>query len=324
MHTLPPEFALAVLDGLDSHIAVLDDSGRIIAVNRAWRSFAEANGGSDSGCFVGSNYLAVCDTAARTDALAGAVRDGIQVVRDGRQDAFTLEYPCDSPTAERWFILRITRCTAAGRVYLIVAHSDITERVRAERTIRETKHAVDAANRALRRALRREQRMARTDDLTGAHNRRHFFELGERLFGVARRYAQPLSLVLLDIDRFKSINDNHGHEAGDAVLVHVVEVMKTHLRSVDLFARIGGEEFAVLLPQTDIESALQAAERLRQDLAQRTVDLEGTQLRVTVSAGVATLDAADRDLESLLRRADAGLYAARQSGRDRICVPEAA
>jgi diguanylate cyclase (GGDEF)-like protein len=324
MHTLPPEFALAVLDGLDSHIAVLEDSGRIIAVNRAWRSFAEANGGSDSGCFIGSNYFAVCDTAARTDALAAAVLEGIQTVREGRQDVFTLEYPCDSPTAERWFILRITRCTAAGRVYLIVAHSDITERVRAERTIRETKHAVDAANRALRLALKREQRMARTDDLTGAHNRRHFFELGERLFELARRYAQPLSLILLDIDRFKTINDSHGHEVGDAVLVHVVEVMKTHLRGVDLFARIGGEEFAVLLPQTDTARALHVAERLRKDLARRVVEVGGTRLQVTVSAGVATLEAADQDLESLLRRADAGLYAAKESGRDRICVPEAA
>jgi diguanylate cyclase (GGDEF)-like protein len=324
MHTLPPEFALAVLDGLDSHIAVLDDSGQIIAVNRAWRRFAEANGGCDSGSFVGSNYIAVCDIAARTDALAGAVRGGIHAVRDGRQDVFTLEYPCDSPTAARWFILRITRCTAAGRVYLIVAHSDITERVRAERTISETKHAVDAATRALRRALRREQRMARTDDLTGAHNRRQFFELGERLFAVARRQAQPLALILLDIDRFKGINDNHGHEAGDAVLVHVVEVMRAQLRGVDLLARIGGEEFAILLPQTDTERALHVAERLRQELAQRAVELAGTLLRVTVSAGVATLEATDEALESLMRRADAGLYAAKQSGRDRICVPEEA
>lgn len=324
MHTLPPEFAIAVLDGLDSHIAVLDDNGRIIAVNRAWRSFAGANGGTDRGCFVGSNYLAVCDIAARTDALAGAVLKGLEAVRDGRQDVFTLEYPCDAPTTERWFILRITRCTAAGRCYLIVAHSDITERVRAERTIRETKNAVDAANRALRRALRREQRMARTDDLTGAHNRRHFFDVGERLFGAAHRYAQPLSLILFDIDRFKDINDLHGHEAGDKVLVHVVNVMKAQLRGVDLLARIGGEEFAVLLPQTDAPKAVQAAERLRQALSLRPLELDTVRLCVTVSAGIAALEAKDEALESLLRRADAGLYTAKQSGRDRICVPEAA
>ncbi len=323
MHRLPPEFVLAVLDGLDSHIAVLDEEGRIIAVNRAWRSFAEANGSQDSSHFVGASYTAVCGAAARVDAMAASVLEGIRAVRDGRQDLFVLEYPCHSPTTERWFILRVTRCTAGERNFLIVAHSDITDRVCAERALRDAKHTVDSANRALRRALKREERMARTDELTGANNRRHFFEVGERLFGLAQRYAQPLSLIVLDIDHFKQINDTHGHEGGDAVLVQTVRRMHTLLRDSDLFARIGGEEFAILLPQTDAAHALHVAERLREDLAQHPAQFRGNPLQITASAGVATVEANDASLEQLMRRADQGLYAAKQGGRDRV-VPQAA
>jgi diguanylate cyclase (GGDEF)-like protein len=324
MHTLSPDTATAVLDALHSHVALLSADGTIRAVNRAWREFMSCNGGEPARCQVGANYVEVCRTAAlQGDALAQQVLEGLGAVRSGHRNEFVLEYPCHSPDRQRWFILRVSRCASEGSVQLIVAHDDITERVVAEHSVREAKNAVDVANRRMRLALRRERLVARTDALTGAHNRRYFFEVGERLFRVAARYDQPLSAVLFDIDHFKQVNDRHGHHAGDLALVHLVGVMREHLRRADVFARFGGEEFIALLPQTDLQQAHQLAEQIRRIFAERPVYIGGETLGVTVSAGVAGRLDEDADLGAMIRRADQAMYRAKRSGRDRVVLQAA-
>jgi len=165
------------------------------------------------------------------------------------------------------------------------------------------------------------QELADTDSLTGLVNRRKFAQLVAHDIGLARRHGHALSLILFDLDHFKQINDVHGHAAGDAVLADVARKCREAVRQTDIVARWGGEEFAVLMPETDQEGARLMAERLREILRDLR-PLEGQEIRTTASFGVAQLDAGGHgeSFERLAARADACLYRAKREGRDRVCV----
>ena len=170
-----------------------------------------------------------------------------------------------------------------------------------------------------RALLERLTELAVTDELTGLNNRRRFLEQARIEFGIARRACRPLSIVILDLDLFKSINDHFGHPAGDAALRAAADRMLTELRCGDMLCRYGGEEFALLMPETDTEGALVAAERLRKAVGACDVILVGRAIRVTASAGVyGGVPAEYENLEDFIRRADAALYEAKEDGRDRI------
>ncbi len=163
-------------------------------------------------------------------------------------------------------------------------------------------------------------RMASTDPLTGVSNRRHFFDHFEVEWARARRHRRSLSVLVLDVDHFKAVNDEHGHAVGDAVLIELVGLVRGLLRAEDLLARIGGEEFAAVLPEIDQAGAERAAQRIRRRVAAREF-LERTEgLRLTVSIGVAQCHIADETPDESLKRADDALYAAKGAGRNRVCV----
>lgn len=164
------------------------------------------------------------------------------------------------------------------------------------------------------------ERLAMTDELTGLANRRAFFVRGEEELKMARRYAAPLSLLMLDIDRFKGINDNHGHHVGDQVLQLVATTMQTLIREVDKLGRIGGEEFAILLPNTGPEEASKLAERLRRGVEKKTLRRENQVICVTISVGVASFGSNTKTLDDLLRDADAALYLAKNQGRNQVVL----
>jgi len=166
-----------------------------------------------------------------------------------------------------------------------------------------------------RRLLAEQQlrRLATTDDLTGLSNRRHFVERAREAIAVARRYGQWCSFAIIDIDRFKKVNDQRGHQAGDEALVTLAAVLKANLRTTDLAARFGGDEFVVLMPLTDPEAGRAAAERIR-----HAVTRDATSMALTVSVGVASLRGAEAVLEELMARADQALYDAKRRGRDRV------
>lgn len=171
-----------------------------------------------------------------------------------------------------------------------------------------------------RQRLRRElMRLATTDELTGTANRRHFFELGEAERSRVVRYKQPCGLLMLDIDHFKSVNDQHGHAAGDAVLTAFAETIQSLLRQPDVLGRLGGEEFAVLLPQTEPQGTLDLAERLRARVEEMGVAADnGSTIRVTTSLGATQLQASDRSFDVALQRADTALYTAKDGGRNQV------
>ena len=170
-----------------------------------------------------------------------------------------------------------------------------------------------------RKALESElTRLATTDPLTAAANRRQFLAQAEQEMERAGRYGRKLAVVMIDIDHFKAVNDSYGHAAGDAVLVAVAAACRALLRDVDCFGRIGGEEFALLLPETTLAGAMEAAERLRQAIAASKAVFGDRVLRVTASLGVAERSEGDANFDALLARADAALYRAKAAGRDRI------
>ena len=156
------------------------------------------------------------------------------------------------------------------------------------------------------------------DHLTGLANRRTFFEAAELEVTRGKHTPRQLSLILFDADHFKSVNDTHGHPAGDAVLRHFAAQLTAIFREVDVVARVGGEEFAVLLPSTGLQGAMAVAERLRLAVASQPVDVGGVPIPFTVSAGVATTDNQFMGVDVLMKRADVALYAAKAGGRNRI------
>lgn len=156
------------------------------------------------------------------------------------------------------------------------------------------------------------------DHLTGVANRRAFFEAAELELTRNRRAPRPTALIVFDADNFKRINDRYGHPAGDAVLRQLGQALTQTFRQVDIVARVGGEEFAVLLPSTTLEGALVVAERLRQLVARQLTSFEDAQIEYTVSAGVVASDGETLTLDTLIKRADQALYAAKGQGRNRV------
>jgi diguanylate cyclase (GGDEF)-like protein len=162
--------------------------------------------------------------------------------------------------------------------------------------------------------------IARTDALTNLYNRRHFDEQAELEFQRAKRSGFTNSLLLLDVDEFKSINDINGHEVGDAVLITLAAVLRSELRSFDLIARYGGDEFIIMLPHTNQEQAFSIAERIRKRVGLTPFVVRSRIFNVTLSAGIATLQSDDPDLKLLLRRGDDALYRAKELGRNCVVV----
>ena len=167
-------------------------------------------------------------------------------------------------------------------------------------------------------ALEKLKWFAEMDELTQVYNRRKVLEIGERMFKEAQRHRHPLSLLLMDIDHFKSINDQHGHVAGDRVLREVATRIKANLREVDAFGRIGGEEFVVFLPYTNKTIASDIAERLRATICAPPIDAGEQSIDVRLCIGVAEFTPETHEMNVLMHNADMALYQAKSAGRNRV------
>lgn len=192
----------------------------------------------------------------------------------------------------------------------------VTARVRNHLRLREYAMRLEQMNEEL-------ERLATTDVLTSAYNRRYFMGKLEEEVRRVTRYKRPSSLLMLDIDHFKQVNDTYGHDVGDRVLKRLVEIMEAEFRQFDTVARLGGEEFAVLLPETPYASAIVSAERFLDRVRKCRIPVGDKELSFTVSIGCVEFDCGTANSERILKNADVALYQAKNSGRNRVVGHEA-
>lgn len=191
-----------------------------------------------------------------------------------------------------------------GRLVRLEIASDITERKQMEDELKASKSKYE--------------KLARTDELTGIINRRGFFEEGNKLCNLAKRFNHTTSIIMLDIDYFKQVNDEHGHSVGDKALVQFVETIQKNIREVDVFARLGGEEFAIVLPETDKNGAVKIAEKLCAKISAMVISHDGAPLSITCSFGVTSFRCVTTSFEEALSDADRALYQAKSDGRNQV------
>jgi diguanylate cyclase (GGDEF)-like protein len=217
--------------------------------------------------------------------------------------------------------------TLAEQIAVAVQNARLfSERRRAEDELRRAKESLEVVNMELRFAFEHEQHMARTDTLTRINNRRNLFELAGHEFEVAKRYQQPLSIIMFDLDHFKQINDTYGHSIGDKMLERVAQVTHAQLRDVDIIARYGGEEFVIVLPVTNAQKAFLLAKRILENVSAIRLHTEHGSASITLSIGIAETihEPQDESVENVIRRADEAMYAAKKAGRNcaMIFVPD--
>lgn len=173
----------------------------------------------------------------------------------------------------------------------------------------------------LQKSKQKIQELSRTDELTKLANRRYFFEQAEHHFYLAERHQHPISILIIDLDYFKSINDRFGHQVGDQVLAHTAAILKESIRSTDILARYGGEEFVLLMPQTAAENTIQFCQRLKKTIACRQIDRSNLPA-VTLSMGIASSEKCGYDLEEILFQADKAMYQAKNRGRNNYVIAD--
>ncbi len=289
-------FQQAVFDSLVAQVAVLDHTSTVLQTNVAWRQYLIDSGFSAQPCCQSASYLRILACLTEHDALTvQAAEAGITAVLAGDLPFFQLDQPFFTPLDKRWFSMKVT--PVHDRVQrLVISHEDVTQLKTAELT---------------------SLTLANIDTLTGALSRRNFFNLAEQEVARSIRYALPLMVLMLDLDHFKTINDQHGHAAGDVVLQKCVQTVTSVLRGADLIGRIGGEEFAVLLPNTPLEGGRALAQRIVEIVRANAVHVNGKTIVYTVSIGAGCL-AGEHSFAELLGLADAALYRAKEAGRDRL------
>lgn len=232
--------------------------------------------------------------------------NSVSDVLEGRSEIHKLEYRMlHKDGSIRWILdqAKIMKKSPDGRALRMCGtHTDITERKKLEIEL---------------------EKNAKTDFLTGLFNRRHFMELANQELNRAIRFDNPMSILMVDLDNFKRINDTYGHQTGDLVLKKFSAVCRQAFREIDILGRMGGEEFAILLPETSGAQAFEAAERLRSRIESTRISIEHhAAIEFTVSVGVASVVSKDDTLDALLSQADDALYKAKNAGRNQVKVFE--
>ena len=296
------KISLQLLDVLPNPILVKDDETRYVWVNAAFEHLFSVKR---------EQLIGKLDIDAFPHRQAAQCNGGdLRVLATGELDE-AVEVVVDPLRGERHTITRkIRQVGADGRAFLLGVMHDITDVTTANQRLADA--AAQLENQANQLRM-----MATTDPLTGCLNRRALYRHAETQLGAA---DTDCSLLMLDLDHFKKVNDRYGHGIGDAALKHFVDVVRMDLREADMFARIGGEEFAVLLAATDLKTAEMVAARVCERVRMTPLNVGGSIVPLTVSIGVTCrVHASDRStLDDLLGLADQGLYKAKQDGRDRF------
>ena len=280
----------AALDNVDSGLLILDRDLQVIYSNPILHTIFKSSFTNDSIRQTRPPYVDLLRSAAASLAvdLENYVERRLAWVTSG--DPKPMDLPMTDGSVLR---CRVAALPGGGRM---LVYSDVTDIVRNAQEM---------------------ERLATTDGMTGIYNRRHFFTLADHEWARARRYGRPLAFLMIDIDHFKSINDKFGHSVGDDVIVRLAKLARELKRDSDVLARIGGEEFALLLPETDLKQAEVVAERLRSEVASAPF-VASQNLATTISVGCACASLEMADIADLMKAADVALYEAKQVGRNRV------
>ena len=283
----------AALDEVEQGIILLDTELRATFINRAFRAMWNL---PDEKADVRPPYIALLHHgrdarayAVPTSSMDAYVAQRVEMVKRG--DSTPYDVRCSDGR-----VLRV-QCAVLPEGGRMLSYVDVSDLYRTAEGL---------------------QRLATTDALTGLFNRRHFLDLAEAEWNRFTRYGNPLTLLMLDVDGLKGINETFGHEAGDRALGKVAEICRLGKRGPDLLARVGGEKFALLLPETPLAAARAVAERLRQDIGDTPILHAGEQFNIAVSVGVSEARLDSQGAAGLIRRADEALYAAKRAGRNRV------
>jgi diguanylate cyclase (GGDEF)-like protein len=249
------------------------------------------------------------------------IMDGYEVCRRIKQDPALPYIPIILVTARDSTQDKVEGLDAGADDYLTkpINFPELEARVRSMLRIKRLQDELDQKNRELELANKRLRKLSITDGLTDLFNHRHIHELLHEEFERTRRSGEPLAVAMLDLDRFKLVNDTYGHPTGDVILYETARILRETAREIDMVGRYGGEEFVVILPGTDEEAAAQFAERVRESVSEYLFRDEANEVKMTVSGGVASFPGLDIDHpDVLIKRADEALYAAKEGGRNRI------
>ncbi len=297
-----PELAVGVLDALPNPVLVKDEDTRYVWVNHAFERLFNVR------C---EDLVGQLDVDLFQDRQAAQCNGGdLRVLADGEIDEAT-ETVVDPDLGPRQTITRKSRVTVDEKHYLVGVMHDVTDVVETNQRLTETSLALQKTADELRH-------LATIDPLTGCLNRRALFDIAEDL---SLEADQPVGLIVADLDNFKALNDGHGHDGGDAVLLEFVRLVRTTVRPRDVVARLGGEEFAMLLPGADSEQTSRIANRICEVVRESRIEHDGMPIRFTVSVGAVCHHVnGDLHVASLIKDADKKLYQAKDAGRDRAVV----
>jgi two-component system, cell cycle response regulator len=249
------------------------------------------------------------------------VIDGYEVSRRIKQDASLPYVPIILVTARDSTEDKVEGLDAGADDYLTkpVNFPELEARVRSMLRIKKLQDELDLKNRELEEANRKLRKLSITDGLTGLFNHRHVHELLHEEFERSRRSEEPMAVVMMDLDRFKQVNDTYGHPTGDVILFETAQILRETAREIDMIGRYGGEEFMAILPGTDEEEAARFANRCREAVGEHVFRDESVEVRMTTSAGAASFPFADVETpDDLIKLADQALYHAKESGRNRV------
>lgn len=292
-----PEHMAAILKALPDPVFILTRSGRYAAIYGGSDARYYHDGSSLVGQRIGD--VLVAEKADWFLQEIGKALDSrnLHIVEYGLAGSDVKGLPVDGPEYAIWFEGRVQALDfpVDGEDAVLWVASNITSRNELENKLRL---------------------LSETDSMTGLLNRRKFMDSLDEQFALFRRHNTPASLLLFDIDDFKSINDKYGHPCGDKVIMSIAEICRAELRTIDLPARLGGDEFVVLLPHTPLDQAMQVAERLRERVANGKLCAASLEGQVTISGGLSEFMATDNTGEEIIGRADKWLYQAKRSGRN--------
>lgn len=250
--------------------------------------------------------------------------NGLEVCKELKSDPEYTNIPIIFITAsnEQEHIVKAFELGAVDYINKPFKRAELFARIRNHLLLKHTIDKLKSTQIELKNALAEVQKIANTDPLTKILNRRRLFDLGHQEFNRVSRYGKTISILLMDVDNFKKINDNYGHQVGDKALCTVVKNIKNTIpiRNVDFLGRYGGEEFMTILPQTNGEKAFILAERIRKKVSSNIIKTDKGNILLTISIGVSTYSTKDQSLDDIISRADQALYQAKQQGRNKCCL----